>query len=94
MDGKSAFLDDFKSQDAVLRNLHTLSESVQRISEDLRAQHPEADWRAIIAFRNVVVHDYLGTDLNQIWNIVEHDLPDLKHTIATMLDELNDGNGG
>jgi uncharacterized protein with HEPN domain len=60
----------------------------------LRAQHPEADWRAIIAFRNVVVHDYLGTDLNQIWNIVEHDLPDLKHTIATMLDELNDGNGG
>ncbi|GAH40255.1 unnamed protein product, partial [marine sediment metagenome] len=55
---------------------------------------PEADWRAIIAFRNVVVHDYLGTDLNQIWNIVEHDLPDLKHTIATMLDELNDGNGG
>jgi len=90
IDGKSAFLDDSKTQDAVLRNLHTLSESAQRISEDLRAQYPEVDFRTIIAFRNVVVHDYLGIDLNQIWNIVEHDLPDLKHTIASMLDNLND----
>ena len=90
IDGKSAFLDDFKTQDAVLRNLHTLSESAQRISEDLRTQYPEVDFRTIIAFRNVVVHDYLGIDLNQIWNIVEHDLPDLKHTIASMLNNLND----
>jgi uncharacterized protein with HEPN domain len=33
--GKEAFLADRKTQDAVLRNLHTLSESVQRVSEDL-----------------------------------------------------------
>jgi len=56
----------------------------------LRAQHPEADFRTIIAFRNVVVHDYLGTDLNQFWNIIEHDPPDLKLTIGSMLDNLND----
>jgi len=56
----------------------------------LREQYPEVDFRTIIAFRNVVVHDYLGIDLNQIWNIVEHDLLDQKHTIASMLDNLND----
>jgi uncharacterized protein with HEPN domain len=93
-DGKTAFINDLKTQDAVLRNLHTLSESVQHISEELRAQYSELDWRAIIAFRNVVVHDYLGIDLNQIWDIIERDLPDLKHTIASMLDELNVDNGG
>jgi uncharacterized protein with HEPN domain len=29
-------------------------------------------------FRNVLVHDYLGVDLNQIWDVVELDLPVLK----------------
>ena len=42
IDGKSAFLDDLKSQDAVLRNLHTLSESVQRISEDFGRTAPRS----------------------------------------------------
>jgi uncharacterized protein with HEPN domain len=40
-DGKEAFLADRKTQDAVLRNLHTLSESIQRVSERLKRAHPE-----------------------------------------------------
>jgi uncharacterized protein with HEPN domain len=73
-------------QDAVLRNLHTLSESTQRLSDALKDQHPEVDWTSIAAFRNVVVHDYLGIDLPRTWDIVERDLPDLKCTIGTMLE--------
>ena len=65
-EGKLAFLADTKTQDAVLRNLHTLAESSQRISEPRKASRPEVDWHAIAAFRNVAVHDYLGIDLNQI----------------------------
>ena len=38
-EGRGAFFADRKTQDAVLRNLHTLSESVQRLSDTLRAQH-------------------------------------------------------
>lgn len=86
--GKQAFMADIKTQDAVLRNLHTLSESTQRLSENLRANHSEVDWRSIIAFRNVVVHDYLGIDLNQIWDIVTNDLPPLKRSITKILEEI------
>jgi uncharacterized protein with HEPN domain len=93
-EGKAAFLKDRKTQDAVLRNLHTLSESVQHISEELRTQYSEIDWRAIIAFRNVLVHDYLGIDLTQIWNIIEQDLPDLKRAITSMLADRNPDQGG
>jgi len=32
------------------------------------------DWRSIAAFRNVVVHDYLGVDFDQTWDIVEKDV--------------------
>jgi uncharacterized protein with HEPN domain len=53
----------------------------------LKEQHPEIDWRTIAAFRNVVVHDYLGVDLDRIWDIVEDDLPTLKKRIGAILEE-------
>lgn len=52
-EGKEAFMADERTQDAVLRNLQVLSESTQRLSEDLKADHPEVDWRGISGFRNV-----------------------------------------
>ena len=50
--GEAAFFDSVIHQDAVLRNLHTLTESTQRLSTDLKAAHPEIDWVALAAFRN------------------------------------------
>ena len=87
-DGKDAFLADRKTQDAVLRNLHTLAESIQRISTGTKLKYPEVPWREISAFRNVVVHDYLGIELEQIWDIIDRDLPILKIQISTICDEL------
>ena len=85
--GKDQFLADTKTQDAVLRNLHTLAESTQPLSETLKSAHPEIDWRNIAAFRNVVVHGYLGISLTQVWDIVEEDLPQLKCKIEGILPE-------
>ncbi len=58
--GREVFFADTKTQDAVLRNLQTLAESTQRISESLKASRPEIDWRGIAGLRNILVHDYLG----------------------------------
>lgn len=67
-----------------MRNLHTLSESTQRLSQELRDLHPEIDWRGISRFRNVVVHDYRGLDLEEVWSIVEKDLPKLRLQIQRL----------
>lgn len=87
-DGEDYFLADRKTQDAVLRNLHTLAESSQRISKALKEHHPQVDWRILSAFRNVVVHDYLGVSPGRIWDIVQNDLPGLKENIAVILKRL------
>lgn len=87
-EGEEFFFDDRKTQDAVLRNLHTLAESSQRISSVLKEQYPQVDWRILSAFRNVVVHDYLGVSLDRIWDIVENDLPKLREHIAVILKTL------
>jgi uncharacterized protein with HEPN domain len=82
------FLVDMKTQDAVLRNLHTLSESTQHLSPTMKASHPAVDWRGISGFRNILVHDYLGVNLVRVWEVVERDLPGLKVKIHDIMQEL------
>lgn len=51
----------------------------------MKAAQPAVDWRLLVAFRNVVVHDYLGVDLVQIWWIVQNNVPELKAAVEAML---------
>jgi len=88
--GRDAFMASHTLQDAVPRNLHTLAEPTQRLSVGLQLDHPEVEWRRIGAFRNVVVHDYLGIDLDRIWQITQPEIPALKPTIEAMLEDLPD----
>lgn len=85
--GRDRFLNSHTFQDAVLRNLQTLAESTQRISNDLKEAHPEIEWERIAAFRNVLVHDYLGIDVDRVWDITQRDVPELKRAILAMLEE-------
>ena len=89
-DGKEQkdFLDSYLIQDAVLRNLQVLAESTQRLSSEIKNAHPDIPWRQIAGFRNILVHDYLGINLKQIWLLVEKDLPDLISKIDVMRREL------
>lgn len=87
--GKDAFMESSLVQDAVLRNLQTLAESTQRLSEEIKEARDDVDWRRIAGFRNVVVHDYLGVDIAYVWRIVEDELPPLKLAISEMLADLN-----
>ena len=80
----SKFFDSTLVQDAVVRNLQTIAESTQRLSETLRATEPEIPWRAIAGFRNVLVHDYFGIDLEAVWSVVDQDLPLLAAAVERM----------
>jgi uncharacterized protein with HEPN domain len=84
---REAFLTSTLVQDAVLRNLQTLAESTQRLSDRLKEDHPEIEWYRIAGFRNVLVHDYLGVDAEKVWNIVQNELPTLKRAVQEMLSQ-------
>lgn len=71
----------------MLRNLQTMSEASQRLSDVAKASHPEIEWVRIAAFRNVLVHNYLGIDLQTIWDVVQRDLPELKRAIQARLNK-------
>lgn len=82
---REAFMASHTLQDAVLRNLQTMAESTQRLSDNTKQAYPQVDWRALSGFRNVLVHNYLGVDLEQIWIMVHRDMPLLKTAANTQL---------
>jgi uncharacterized protein with HEPN domain len=86
--GRESFLSSHTLQDAVLRNLQTMSESTQRLSDAVKATHPEIEWRRIAAFRNVLVHNYLGIDLEIVWEIVCRDIPELRQAVLALLEGM------
>ena len=85
--GREVSLRSSFHQDAVLRNLHTMTETTQRLSAGLREAHPEVEWTKLARFRNVLVHDYLGIDIRLIWEVMTRDLPVLKERVLGMLSE-------
>jgi len=86
--GQESFMSDRKTHKAVVRELQEIAESTQRLSSGLKNRETGVPWRDIAGFRNVLVHDYLGLNLSRVWNIVEHDLPDLERHIRGALDAL------
>jgi len=79
--GREGFMSSSLIQDAVIRNLQTLSESSQRLSDSFKDQQLSIPWRDIAGFRNILVHDYLGLDLEVIWSVVEIDLPGIREAL-------------
>jgi len=85
--GQTAFLSDRKTQKAALRELQELAESTQRLSAKLKTHYPTIPWRDIGGFRNIIVHNYLGLNVFQIWSIIEQELPSLREAIEAILQE-------
>lgn len=82
VESKEQFYNSRLVQDAVIRNLQVMAESSQRVAEDIRSNYPGIPWKAISGFRNILVHDYLGVDLDAIWGVVEQDLPKLEQALT------------
>ena len=89
-DGRDAFMASHLIQDGVIRNLQTLAESSQRLSEPRKASQPGVHWKGLAGFRNVLVHDYLGVDLELVYRAVERDVPKLKAACEGLLRSLSE----
>lgn len=83
--GRDDFMQSEMAQDAVVRNFEIIGEAAKHVSETLRRGHPDVPWRRISGFRDVLIHDYVGVDLDEVWNIVERDLPELKAKLGRIL---------
>jgi uncharacterized protein with HEPN domain len=63
------------SFDAILMNFIVIGEAVSRMSTSLLDSNHHIPWVEIKAFRNIIAHNYFGVDVEEVWQIIEDDLP-------------------
>jgi len=84
---KAHFMGNRLLQDAILRNLEVIGQACKDYGiEHLESTHPHIRWRRIAGFRNQLAHEYLGLDLELVWEILCEQLAPLRLAITEHLD--------
>ncbi|MCD5406678.1 MAG: DUF86 domain-containing protein [Desulfotomaculum sp.] len=71
--------------DAVIRNFEIIGEAVKRIPEEMKQKYTSVAWREAAGFRDVLIHNYFGIDLETVWDTLKHNIPDFKEQIREAL---------
>lgn len=77
---KDDFLDDKRTQQAVIMSLIIIGEAATKIMDqhpDFTAAHPEIPWRSMRGMRNRIAHGYFDINLDVVWDTVASALPAL-----------------
>ena len=70
-----AFQADWRKRWLVERGVEIISEASRRLSDELKARHPEIPWPKVAGIGNVLRHDYESIAAPVMWKLVQDDLP-------------------
>ena len=80
--------DDFSSNfmvvEACLYNIQIIGEAVNHLADDIKEANPQVPWILIKGMRNRLIHEYFGTDLPVVWNVIKNDLPTFKSDLQSI----------
>ena len=72
--------------DAVIRNFEIIGEAVKKIPEEIKTRYADVEWKEAAGFRDVLIHDYFGIDIEAIWDTVRNNIPPFKKQILKVLE--------
>lgn len=84
--GKEQFLADELLQVWMIHYILIIGEASSRLSESLRERSATIPWDDVIAMGNILVHQYFGIDLEEVWGTVSFDIPTLRSAIEKILE--------
>lgn len=80
------FSDNEMAVDAVIRNFEVIGEAVNNIPNEVKKKFPDVEWSEAVGFRNVLIHNYFGLDLESIWDTIKKNIPNLKKHVTKVLE--------
>lgn len=83
--GHDEFVAESLRHDAVIRQMEIIGEAAKRLSPEVSDRSPDIPWRQVAGMRDVLIHNYMGVDLERVWNVVQHDLPRLRKAVEEIL---------
>lgn len=87
-----AFLEDKKTQDAVIRNFEIIGEAsrnIERYHSQFAKDHQDLPLGFAYEMRNALSHGYFKVDLEIVWKTIHSDLPGLHAQIRRLLDQIS-----
>ena len=74
---------------ATIREFEIIGEAVGKLSTDTKAQQAHLPWQDIKDFRNLLIHEYFGIDLQIIWSVIGEELPILLGGVQQILTDMS-----
>jgi len=69
-----------EKQSAVIMQLVLIGEISKKLSASYKAKI-KLPWKQIAGFRDRAVHKYFSLDLRELWQTIEHDLPEVEQKL-------------
>lgn len=79
------FLQDHKTQDAVIRNIEILGEATKLLTDETKKNYPDIPWKDIAGTRDKLIHDYFGVNIDIVWDIAQNEMP----ILSSQLRDIN-----
>ena len=81
------FVSDDMRYLATERLLGIACEAALKLPDSAKQSAPHINWRAMNDFANVLRHAYHSTDAEEVWKIVQNDIPPLKAFVEQRIRE-------
>lgn len=86
----SEFENDKKTSFASTRAIQIIGEAAKKIPEAIKTQYPDIPWKGMMGMRDKVTHEYFGISLSVLWDTIQQDLPKIKETLPSILENLKE----
>lgn len=71
----------------IIHHLQVIGEASNHLSDELTEQNQDIPWADIVGLRSILVHQYFGIDLRQVWETAELDMLILKSQVREILQD-------
>ncbi len=82
------FLEDNKTNSAVVWKLETVGEASKNIPLEIRQKYPKIEWSDMARMRDKITHSYFGIDFKIVWKVIKEKLPQIKEDVNKILVDL------
>ena len=81
------FVKDKRTFKAVWKDFEIIGEAVKSLPADIKAKHPEVNWKAVVGMRDKLTHEYFGVSHMILWTTISKDLPGIEKAVKKLLEE-------
>lgn len=89
---KEDFLQDKRTQQAVIMSLIIIGEAVTKVMDgyaEFAQAHPQIPWRNMRGMRNRIAHGYFDINLDVVWDTLQTALPKLLKQLPIVLNDAS-----